>query len=286
MKPFKIFEVNLRQTFNVESMTGIKFQDLKIVYSYKSVEANKYNWNSELVLSGTYPNYTFSAPSEILNTSKIIVFCYEGDGKQRDIPLNTSGTWKTLSTIKGITTITLNSANNHTFNVSSLPSSFNKDKIQIVPLLNSINLSEYDKGYKLDMIKPTSTTYKCNVTSYMYSGTKVTTKYSNRAKTTVNLRDDCVFATVTQTGAIFNIGSSVRIALWEDSKLIYNKSTSNPPYIADGLRIYKDIGVKKSVSFEGEGGAYYFVTLTQHIFDSTPTPITDFEVTCLVLEGT
>lgn len=175
LKYFKLFEINPRQDFNIESMCdNHRFKDLKLIYSYKKVEASNYNWDSKLTLNGTYPNYRFDVNQEILNTSIIYVLAYEGDKERLFEPQQSSNSWRTITTIKRINSFKLTNANNHTIDLDRDlgGEKWNKEKITLLPLLDTINMTEYDKGYDLTMVNLGGVTYQCNVKSIMYSGKK------------------------------------------------------------------------------------------------------------------
>lgn len=285
IKNFKVFKVNLGESFNVEELSkGYKYKDIQFIYAYEKVDAISYEWDSTLVLNGVYPNYFFTAGINVTNNSIINVLIVEGDKNNPSVTEDAkSGEWVTMSVLSKIAIFKLNKGNNYTINLDLdlKKGRWTKGKYSIIPMVSHMEFTEYDRGYDISLTNIGGNKYTSSLENWSFKDWNFVDNFSSdRSLQTIPLRDDCVFVSCFQQGGADD--HSIYLKMWIDNSLIYDvhtyASNEGVPYT-----YYKPYGKQSSISFRCDGDpAYYSYRVRQHLV--TYSQVEKYELTCIIVE--
>jgi len=238
---------------------------------------------------------------DVLETTSIKDVVYENSSEGQFLVEN--GEWETSLFIKNFQIIKLNKDNNFSVNLSFYFDSL--DNIEVIPVISTIFLPEYMKGYNIESnlnlsTKELSVNHQMEILksepSYMYTTDMVSTQYvyPNCPKSPITIEDlkeyhfspQTDFAIVAfewagnWTGSEFSSISTLNY--YQNETLIFSKRASSErpeTYLDNIYPLDSNIPYIKIIP----KCEYYEVYIWE--FYAQPTPNEDLEITCFVFQG-
>lgn len=75
-----LFDIQINKPFNIETLSGMKFDKPQISIGFRRLIAKTYLWDANIEVVGTYPNYTIKYDTTTIEpTSTVQVLFLESD---------------------------------------------------------------------------------------------------------------------------------------------------------------------------------------------------------------
>lgn len=182
IKPIRIFQTNPNIEFSIYEKTGLKvgvtWKSPYLIYCYREVISNEYNFNAELHLEKlTDDKYIFKTiDNNISNQSIIDVLIMESDEQMQNIKSRSTkeNIWKNIEILNSHSnkykSFTLNKSNNYSFDISHM--NIRKGSEKFIFFIKSMYYLPHCFHIKIEPQKISDTTYKvilkqkyCDVTN-------------------------------------------------------------------------------------------------------------------------